>query len=76
MAFKIMEHILVSGIMEQVNHNQILYQLQCGFRERRSCETQLIELVHDLASNMAGGGQTDVVIMDFSRHLTKLPTNA
>ena len=71
-ACKIMEHILVSGIMKHANENQILYKLQCGFRERRSCETQLIELVHDLASNMQGGGQTDLVIMDFSKAFDKV----
>ena len=55
-ACKIMEHILVSNIMKHANGNNILYHLQYGFREKRSCETQLLEFVHDLACNMQGGG--------------------
>ena len=56
-----MEHILVSNIMKHANGNNILYHLQYGFRENRSCETQLLEFVHDLACNMQGGGQMDVL---------------
>ena len=46
--------------------------MQYGFREKRSCETQLLEFVHDLACNMQGGGQTDVLIMDFSKAFDKV----
>lgn len=33
-ACKIMEHIFVSGIMKHASKNDLLYQLQCGFREK------------------------------------------
>ena len=49
-----------------------IYTVQHGFREGRSCETQLVELVHDLADNMLGGGQTDVLVMDFSKAFNKV----
>ncbi len=38
-----MEHIVTSGIMHHAHENDILYDLQHGFRDRKSCETQLIE---------------------------------
>ena len=45
----------------------ILYDLQHGFREKRSCETQLIMLIEDLARNVSVGKQTDIILLDFSK---------
>ena len=58
--------------MKHANNHNTLYHLQHGFREGRSCETQLVELVHDLADNMQGGGKTDVLVMDFSKAFDKV----
>ena len=73
-ACKIMEHILVSNIMKHANWNNILYHLQYGFRKKTSCESQLLEFVHDLACKMQDGGrgQTDVLIIDFSEAFDKV----
>ena len=40
---KLMEHIIASNLTRHFNKNNILYDLQHGFREKRSCETQLIQ---------------------------------
>ena len=53
--------------MEHLKQNNILYPLQHGFREKSSCETQLIEFVNDIAFNMQKGIQNDVVGMDFDK---------
>ena len=53
-----------------IKHN-ILYPIQHGFREKRSCETQLIEFVHDIAFNMQACVQNDVVVMDFAKAFDK-----
>ena len=37
---KTMEHIIASQLTKHFNRNNILFDLQLGFRERRSCETQ------------------------------------
>ena len=55
---KLMEHVVCSSIMNRANMHNILYSLQHGFRARRSCETQLINLVNDIANNMQSGLQT------------------
>jgi len=55
---KLMEHVVCSSIMNHANMHNILYPLQNGFRARRSCETQLINLVNDIANNMQSGLQT------------------
>ena len=47
-------------------------ELQYGFRERRSCETQLIELVDELSRNLANGKQTDLILLDFSKAFDKV----
>ena len=37
-----------------------------------SCETQLVEFIHDLAGNCHAGEQTDVLVMDFSKAFDKV----
>ena len=44
-----------------------MYDLQHGFRERRSCETHFIMLVEDLARKASLGKQTDLILLDFSK---------
>ena len=48
---KCMEHILVSNMMKHLELNNILHPLQHGFLKNYSCETQLLSLFQDLASN-------------------------
>ena len=71
-ACKLLEHIVTSSIMQHAKQYDILYHLQHGFREKRSCETQLLEFVTDLSNNMQSGKQTDVLIMDFSKAFDKV----
>ena len=52
-----------------MQHLKILYLLQHGFRKRRSCETQLIEFVLDIAFNMQKGIPNDVVVAAFAETL-------
>ena len=49
-----------------------MYNLQHYFREKRSCENQLIMLVEDLARNAGLGKQTDLILLDFSRAFDKV----
>ena len=64
---KVLEHILASNIVKHLDGQGILYDLQHGFRENRSCETQLIMLIEDLARNASVGKQTDIILLDFSK---------
>ena len=64
---KLMEHVIASNIVKHMDANGLMYDLQHGFRERRSCETQLAMLVEDLARNASQGKQTDLVLLDFSK---------
>ncbi len=69
---KLMEHIIASHIMNHLDLHNILYHLQHGFRPNRSCETQLIQLYHDLALNRDNRIQTDLIIMDFAKAFDKV----
>ena len=59
--------------MQHLENNNILTDKQHGFRHRRSCESQLITTVHDLALTLDKGKQTDVILLDFSKAFDKVP---
>jgi hypothetical protein len=59
--------------MSHFDQHQILTDTQHGFRKRRSCETQLVVTINDIAGNLAQGNQVDVVLLDFSKAFDKVP---
>ena len=59
-----MEHITVSSLTKHLKKNNILNDLQNGFRER-----QLQQLINDLARNMTESKQTNLILLDFSKEL-------
>ena len=56
---KAMEHIVHSHLMKYLDSHHILSDQQHGFRKRRSCESQLITTIHDLASGLDKRQQVD-----------------
>ena len=75
---KTLEHILVNNINKHLAIDSILADCQHGFRSQRSCETQLVQFVHDIISNLDGDvnrghKQTDLIIMDFAKAFDKVP---
>ena len=72
-ACKLLEHIIHGNIMQHFDQHSILKDNQHGFRKRRSCETQLITTLHEIASSTARGKQVDVVLLDFAKAFDKVP---
>ena len=75
---KTLEHLLVSKIMQHLSEHDILVESQHGFRSGRSCETQLVQFIHDLRENLDGAHnrghkQTDFIIMDVAKVFDKVP---
>ena len=68
-----MEHIVHSHIISHFERHNILHSAQHGFRKRRSCESQLILTVHDLALGLNDSHQIDAVLLDFSKAFDKVP---
>ena len=48
---KVLVHIVTTNMVSHMDHHNLLYDLQHGFRGKRSCETQLVTLVEDLMRN-------------------------
>ena len=59
--------------MKHLDRNNILTDAQHGFRKRRSCESQLILTVKDLASSMDLKEQIDLILLYFSKAFDKVP---
>lgn len=70
---KAMEHIISSHIMNHLETNNILSDVQHGFRAHRSCESQLLLTFNDWATNLDNKEQSDVIILDFSKAFDKVP---
>ena len=63
---------MASQVVKHMNTHDLLYDLQHGFREKRSCKTQLAMLVEHLARNLSAGKQTDLILLDFSKAFDKV----
>ena len=59
--------------MKHLDRLNLLNDAQHGFRKRRSTETQLIQTIHDIATNIDAGEQTDLILLDFSKAFDKVP---
>ena len=70
--YKNMENIICSQIGRHLDHNNILHLNQHGFRKGLSCETQLVDTIHELAYSINQKTQTDVIFLDFSKAFDKV----
>ena len=70
---KILEHIIHSSIMKHFDQHATLTDSQHGFRRKRSCVTQLVVTVHEIAQHLAQDSQVDVILLDFSKAFDKVP---
>ena len=70
---KVIEHILHSHIMKFFEQHHILSDSQHGFRKNRSCETQLILTINDLANGLDNSQQIDGILLYFSKAFNKVP---
>ena len=65
---------LVSKLLERVIHIHVsefvhssLNEQQHGFRNRRSCTTQLLSVFHDVGKARDSGKEADLIYLDFSK---------
>ena len=69
---KLCEHVVHCAVIHHLIHHDILSENQHGFRKRRSCETQLILTIQDLARGLEDKGQYDVILLDFAKAFDKV----
>ena len=70
-----MEHIVMKHIANHIDQHNILTQFQHGFRQARSCETQLLTTMHDLMQHWDMNVQIDLAVLDFSKAFDTVPHN-
>jgi hypothetical protein len=66
-----MEKIVMSRIQAHVEENNLWNSAQHGFRKRRSCNTQLLEVIHDFQL-INNGILFDCIYIDFSKAFDKI----
>ena len=71
-ASKILEHIIVSNLMNYLDSNNLLNPFQHGFRAKHSCESQIIAFSREIFDNLEASKQTDMIVMDFSKAFDKV----
>ena len=64
---KICERVFRKKITEYLEENQILNTSQHGFRQNRSCSTQLIAYINHIFSSSINGQELDCIYLDYSK---------
>ena len=59
--------------MNHIDKHNILVDFQHGFRNKRSCESQLVLTTEDIARNLDNNQQVDMLILDFSKAFDTVP---
>ena len=57
----------MSSVMQHLDNHHILSDCQHGFRAKKSFETQLLSLYHELANGLDKSKKIDLIILDFSK---------
>ena len=58
--------------MSHFDKHKLIQPHQHGFRSKLSCEIQLIQFVQDISDSLNEKGQTDVIVMEFSKAFDKV----
>ena len=72
------EHIIALNLTKHLNKDNVLFDLQHGFREQGPAKPylqKLIELLGELASCLSQGRQTDHIVLDFSKTFDRVTRN-
>ena len=60
-------------MLNHLEDNNILTNLNHGFRQGYSCETQLLTTTHDFLTSFDANKQVDIAILDFSKAFDTVP---
>jgi hypothetical protein len=70
---KIMERIIKEDIVKLLERNQAIRDSQHGFRSKRSCLTNLLVFMEEVAEHLDNGEAVDVLYLDFQKAFDKVP---
>ena len=72
-AVRLLERLLHDHIVQFLTHGSKLSPFQHGFRKGHSCQTQLLESVHEWARSLDKASSTHVIFTDFSKAFDSVP---
>ena len=72
-ACKILEHIVCSTIADHLETFNTLREVQHGFRNHRSCESQRLLCIDDIVNSLVEGEQVVIILSDFQKAFDKVP---
>jgi len=70
---KIMERIIKDDMVKFLERNHLIKNSQHGFRNKRSCLTNLLSFMEKVAEYLDSGEPVDVVFLDFQKAFDKVP---
>ena len=70
---KVLERIIKKRLVEHLENNNLLTNLQHGFRSGRSCLTQLLEYLEELEDALEDGDCVDLVYLDCKKAFDTVP---
>ena len=74
-ACKILESCVRDVIVSYMNDNNLYAKCQHGFRNKRSCSTQLIEVMEEITELLDNGYPVDIIYLDFRKAFDSVPHN-
>jgi len=72
-ACKILESIVRDVLVTYMNDNNLYSDCQHGFRQHRSCMTQLLEVMEDFTNMIDDKSPIDVIYLDFRKAFDTVP---
>ena len=72
---KLLEHIVFSTTSDFLDRQNFFTSFQHGFRQKRSCESQILTTLKDFTNFLNSSAQTDAVLLDFSKAFDKVDHN-
>ena len=70
---KILESFITDQIKNHMETNNLFTKCQHGFRQHRSCVTQLLEVLNDFTKLIEMKDNIDVIYLDFSKAFDTVP---
>ena len=67
LVIKVMECLIHMRLFKFLNDNGKLNSLQHSSRQAHSCQTQLLETIHQLARTLDHGASSHVIFLDFAK---------
>ena len=71
---KLFERLLQKSIVHHLESNNLIANSQHGFRQKRSCTTNLLEFLDYVTKSIDDGEPVDVIYYDFAKAFDKVST--